>query len=208
MSGSETRGEAALRRFLKLAAEAFARHDSGIARDVTAAVREAALQSSPLEMEERSVRESPPDIAFDTKVEPTRSLLACTSFLHWRRSGYGKLPDSVSDKLRVVEVIGPHGMLWHNQIRFGVLHQQAAHLYPQHRHAAEELYFVLAGEALWSTDETPPTARPPGSFIHHKSWQPHVMETTTEPLLALWGWSGDIRADSYAFGSGQAPPQT
>ena len=69
--------------------------------------------------------------------------------------------------------------------------------YPAHAHDAEEFYLVVSGAALWQagTDDFRPAA--PGSLIHHRSGEAHATHTKSEPLLALWGWLGDIGFDSY-----------
>jgi quercetin dioxygenase-like cupin family protein len=68
--------------------------------------------------------------------------------------------------------------------------------YPLHAHPAIELYLVIAGHAQWTT---PASERivPPGEFVLHHANQPHAMRTFAEPLLALYGWRGEI--DTPAF---------
>lgn len=118
--------------------------------------------------------------------------------LAWRMPGFGRLPETVSSRMGVVEFVGPDGMLAHERVRLGLLLQGAGVAYPPHRHAAEELYLVLAGTADWCIDQGKPVSRGPGSFVWHKPGQLHSMRTGSEPMLALWGWTGDVRSASYS----------
>jgi len=127
------------------------------------------------------------------------SLHDCYRSLNWRSSGFGRLPPEITNHIAVVEIIGPMGMIEDQRFRFGLLLQDPEILYPKHQHAAEELYFVLSGEAAWSVDDNNATTRAVGEFIHHANNQPHQMKTNNEPLLAMWAWLGDIDAESYSI---------
>jgi dimethylpropiothetin dethiomethylase len=119
--------------------------------------------------------------------------------LPWRAPVAGRIPEPTSSRLAVVEIVGPDGMIDHPGCRFGLFLQMADFFYPGHRHEAEELYLVLSGTAEWILEASDPARRPPGSFVHHRPWQVHAMNTTDEPLLAMWGWSGNISLDSYSM---------
>lgn len=99
--------------------------------------------------------------------------------------------------LTTVELIGPDGVVEFNHIRIGLLYQPEKVAYPNHRHAAEELYFVLSGSALWGQSNQVPTNLPPDSFRYHASWEWHEIITQQVPLLALYCWTGDLRFDQY-----------
>ena len=131
--------------------------------------------------------------------EVAQPLSVCSRFLQWRRPGFGALPTAVADKIEVAEIVGPDAVLPDSQIRFGLLLQQQDHIYPEHNHAAEELYFILAGQADWVKDNDDPKTLGAGRFVHHEPWQQHAMSTGSEPMLALWGWTGQIDADAYGF---------
>lgn len=122
---------------------------------------------------------------------------ACNHLLHWRRPGYGTLPSQISDRIKVVEIVGPDGMIPHDNIRFGILCQREGHFYPQHSHAAEELYFILSGQAEWGQDDLAPVRRSEGQFVHHPPWMRHSIRTMDNLLLAFWGWTGDIASTGY-----------
>jgi len=120
------------------------------------------------------------------------------SHLHWADTDAGVKPKAVQDRLAFVELVSPSGMIETEHSRIGLFFQRAGTDYPSHHHAAEELYYIISGRALWSNDSIKhPSIKTPGEFIHHKSWEPHKMLTTDEPLLTMWCWTGDIRFSEY-----------
>jgi len=96
-------------------------------------------------------------------------------------------------------LLGSTGISYHDEVRAGLVYLPVNTYYPNHRHAAEELYLVLAGNALWGQNKKATAIVPPGSFRHHASWEWHEMETKNEPLLALYCWTGDLRFELYEF---------
>lgn len=183
---------------IRLAAASFDTHDSDIARIVVAEL--AGLSSFGELQEPATVPVCDALISFDR--EPVDSLvqqiLHCTNALAWRMPGFGRLSEDISARMGVVEFAGPDGMVAHQSIRFGLLLQGAGVAYPPHRHAAEELYLVLAGTADWSVEQCEPVSHGPGAFIWHKPWQTHAMQTSSTPMLALWGWTGELSSASYS----------
>ena len=98
-----------------------------------------------------------------------------------------------------VGIIGPQGMITDERFKFGVYLQTPEAFYPAHRHKAEELYFVLSGNALWQKDDADFVPVASGDLIRHAPYQPHAMRTRDEPLLALWAWTGNLSNDTYSF---------
>lgn len=119
--------------------------------------------------------------------------------LNWREAGFGKLPLEISNQVCVSELIGPNGFYNHSSVRIGLLLQMPKTHYPWHQHAAEELYFILGGNADWAVDRKESTFKSSGSFIHHKSNQAHCMTTNDQYMLAVWGWTGDINGSTYSI---------
>ena len=95
------------------------------------------------------------------------------------------------------EIAGPDGMIKTYRCRFGVQFQTGHTDYAEHSHAAEELYMVLAGQGEWRTSTTPPKNHSAGEFIHHAPFQPHAITTHKQPVLSLWGWTGDLDLATY-----------
>ena len=188
----------ALSNFLAAAGKKFQTHPSDIAQAIYQALvsdliprQRPVVEAAPLEV-------SLSNFLKDGKSDLISLLLQCSNLLTWRQAGFGKLPEEFSKRIFASEIIGPKGIIDNPSIRVGLLLQLDYVAYPKHWHSAEELYLVLLGEAHWSVDDGSPEVRPPESFVHHKSNQPHSMTTIEEPLLAMWGWTGDIDGQSYS----------
>ncbi len=87
------------------------------------------------------------------------------------------------------EIIGPEAPYVSNSFCFGFTLIAPHSLYPAHFHPATELYYVLSGTAEWTLNGKS-SMQAPGSFILHPSNAIHSMRTASEPLLALYTWSG------------------
>ena len=188
----------ALSNFLAAAGKKFQTHPSDIAQEIyQALVSDLTLRQSPV------VEVAPVDVSLSSFLQDGQSdlislLLQCSDLLSWREAGFGKLPEEFSKRIFASEIIGPKGIIDNPSMRVGLLLQLDHVPYPKHWHSAEELYLVLLGEAHWSVDDGSPEVRSPETFVHHKSNQPNSMTTSDEPLLAMWGWTGDIDGQSYS----------
>lgn len=188
----------ALSNFLAAARKKFQTHPSDIAQAIYQALvsdliprQRPVVEAAPLEV-------SLSNFLKDGKSDLISLLLQCSDLLTWREAGFGKLPEEFSKRIFASEIIGPKGIIDNPSIRVGLLLQLDYVAYPKHWHSAEELYLVLLGEAYWSVDDGSPELRSPENFVHHKSNQPHSMITIDKPLLAMWGWTGDIDGQSYS----------
>lgn len=171
--------------------------NSGIALTVYETLQAASIQP----LDETSLQDMIPpelEIVLSQHTSPEMSILKeLAHTLPWTPSKTIAKESPKLRKLAAVELIGPSGVVTKDNFRLGLLIQPASTHYPKHRHAAEELYLVLSGTALWGQGKAGPTPRKPGSFCHHRSWEWHEMITSDEPLLSLWCWTGDIRFDQY-----------
>ena len=188
----------ALSNFLAAAGKKFQTHPSDIAQAIyQALVSDLIPRQSPV------VEAAPVDVSLSNFLQDGKSdlislLLQCSDVLSWREAGFGRLPEEFSKRIFASEIIGPKGIIDNPSMRVGLLLQLDHVAYPKHWHSAEELYLVLLGEAHWSVDDGSPEVRFPETFVHHRSNQPHSMTTSDEPLLAMWGWTGDIDGQSYS----------
>ena len=187
-----------LSNFLTAAGKKFQTHPSDIAQEIYQA-----LDSDLIPRQSPVVEAAPVDVSLSNFLKDGRSdlislLLQCSDLLTWREAGFGKLPEEFSKRIFASEIIGPKGIIDNPSMRVGLLFQLDHVAYPKHWHSAEELYLVLLGEAHWSVDDGSPEVRSSENFVHHKSNQPHSMKTIEEPLLAMWGWTGDIDGQSYS----------
>jgi len=184
--------------FLAAAGKKFQTNPSDIAQAIyQALVSDLIPRQSPV------VEAAPVDVSLSSFLQDGKSdlislLLQCSDLLSWREAGFGKLSEEFSKRIFASEIIGPKGIIDNPSMRVGLLLQLDHVPYPKHWHSAEELYLVLLGEAYWSVDDGSPEVRSPETFVHHKSNQPHSMTTIDEPLLAMWGWTGDIDGQSYS----------
>jgi hypothetical protein len=123
---------------------------------------------------------------------PARMVAALSGTLPWHYH-YRPRPEApdLADRIAFAELIGPDGPLTAPDCRIGFTLMAAETFYPMHAHPAVELYLVIAGRAQWMT---PTTQRivPPGGLVLHRANEPHAMRTAAEPLLALYGWQGDL----------------
>jgi dimethylpropiothetin dethiomethylase len=134
-----------------------------------------------------------------------RALRQGADCLAWHHPGFGRMPDTIANRMAACEIIGPVGQIRHDTVRAGWLFQAAGLIYPSHSHAAEEIYLPLSGPSDWQVDDDEWRRHMSGDFIHHLPFQPHATRTGTTPLLAVWGWAGDIDAASYDMVQVAAP---
>ncbi|MCB1472804.1 MAG: cupin domain-containing protein [Rhodobiaceae bacterium] len=119
--------------------------------------------------------------------------------LSWRVPGFGRLPDELGARMAAVVLVGPGGMIHHDEVSLGLILLGPRLQYPSHSHAAEELYLVLSGTLQWQIDGQPIGTVRAGQFVHHRPWQGHAMSTGPRPALLFWGWLGDIRGETYSM---------
>ncbi len=129
----------------------------------------------------------------------TADINAVADHLPWGRLAAHPPPGIMGTGRTFCQIIGPEGLIKDDSFRMGVYFQAPDVFYPSHWHNAEEVYFVLSGTALWQKDKGRFAEQSPQTLVHHKSCQPHAMRTQKEPLLALWGWVGDIGFESYGI---------
>jgi quercetin dioxygenase-like cupin family protein len=123
--------------------------------------------------------------AFDA-LEPD---MAWTQTAHYRAA----LGDAYMDNYAYTQLVGGwDSMVAHDKIACGLFIIGPGRHYPEHHHEAEEIYFPLSGDTLWSLDGAPATPREPGATIHNPPWQRHAMTTRETPLFAFYCWRGPV----------------
>ena len=129
-----------------------------------------------------------------------QTFLDCCENLYWRRSyTEDDLGTHMYENYGHVELIGTRGHFESDTHAGGLVLFGPGIEYPDHWHVAEEIYFPLTGNALWSRDEGPFELRKSGEYIFHESNMPHAMTMKDEPLLALWVWRGGDLAQKSDF---------
>lgn len=175
----------------------FERHNSDIARCAVAELK-SSVNCPVVKQPQRIAQCHALDDLLVMPSSPSLMVLADTQqAIHWADSGGAAKPNAVQRRLAFAELIGPNGMIVNANCRVGLFLQCARTIYPAHEHAAEELFLVLSGTALWQRNLLNSTWHSPGSFVHHASWESHAMTSEAEPMLAVWCWIGDIRFNQY-----------
>lgn len=100
------------------------------------------------------------------------------------------------------ELVGPEGHFRSEGLRAYIAYWGAHLYYPWHLHEAEELYYILAGQALFEAEGMAPQMLGPGDLRLHAANQPHAMTTTDSPVLALVLWRGAGLAEAARMGRG------
>lgn len=100
---------------------------------------------------------------------------------------------------------GPQGPIHVETPRGGFMLMGPNVTYPDHKHAAREVYMILAGEAEWRLDNADWFRVGPGDLIYHDTMQPHATRSLSTPLLAFAGWvePGARTGISFDDGSGR-----
>ena len=96
------------------------------------------------------------------------------------------------DNYGYVELVGRQRRWPSERLAVGFLVLGPGAHYPAHRHPASEVYHVVSGVAEWCKGDEALATRPPGAAIYHAPNVVHETRVTTEPLLALYCWTGDI----------------
>lgn len=89
-----------------------------------------------------------------------------------------------------VEIYGPNGHFNSEKARAYLAYWGPGLCYDWHHHPAEELYFVLAGEAQFHLHDQPTRTLGPGDSQMHTANQPHAMTTQSTPVLCYILWRG------------------
>jgi mannose-6-phosphate isomerase-like protein (cupin superfamily) len=99
-----------------------------------------------------------------------------------------------------LELLGTRGHFVSDRLACGFLAIGPNTEYAAHRHAADEIYVVVAGTAQWRKGKSRYIALAPGSVIHHPSQVVHAMKTNAEALLAFYIWRGGDLAQKSEIG--------
>jgi len=108
-------------------------------------------------------------------------------------------------------LIGPGGAFDSDRMRAWMVYMPAAMYYTWHHHMAEEMYFVVAGSAIFNRRGAAPEVLQSGQTSQHSSNQPHAMQTTEGAVLCYVIWrnafdDGLVLSDQSALY--QAQPDT
>jgi quercetin dioxygenase-like cupin family protein len=118
-----------------------------------------------------------------------RAFIAASPQAQWRETYKGTdIGQHFLDRFGCYCLIGAGGAYRSDQMAAYVVYMPPGLHYPWHHHPAEELYFVLAGEARFMRWGAPDEDLRAGDSSFHASNQPHGMETGDHPVLAYVLW--------------------
>jgi len=118
--------------------------------------------------------------------------------LQWHQASRG-VPEIFEGGYSFSVIIGDSGLIPSTKIRMGLFLQNKNVDYPSHAHEAEEFYLILSGYGLWQIGNSWYDAIP-GRIFHHQPGESHRMITESEPLLAIWIWTGLIEGRYWFVG--------
>ena len=124
--------------------------------------------------------------------------------LPWRQTaGYlDVLSRDYLDNYGYVQLLGPNAMVEHPDVRVGI-GLWGPHLhYPAHKHEAEELYHILAGEPSFVDPDGESRVTRPGDAVHHAPWQVHSQDFGATPTVLLYCWTGAVEPDAVLVDAG------
>ena len=140
------------------------------------------------------------DAAIDAVLE---EFVRLAPVLPWHQTvGYlGVLSRDYRDNYGYVPLLGPDSIVEHPAVRVGI-GLWGPHLhYPAHKHEAEELYHVLAGEPSFSSGDGASRGTRPGDAVYHAPWQVHSQDFGATPTVLLYCWTGAVEPDAVLVSS-------
>ena len=118
--------------------------------------------------------------------------------VQWHQASRG-IPEIFEGGYFYSLIIGDSGLFQSKKIRMGLFLQNPNVDYPSHAHEAEEYYLILSGQGSWQIGNSWYDAIP-GRIFHHQPGESHRMITESEPMLAIWIWTGLIEGRYWFVG--------
>lgn len=121
------------------------------------------------------------------------ALLAVKDVAAWRETYRGtNIGEDFLNRFGCYELFGWEGHFECQSTRGFLVYSTGDLYYPWHHHPAEEMYFILAGEAEFATEGNSPKMLKPGDTVFHAENQPHNMQTRENGVLAWVQWRGEM----------------
>ena len=112
-----------------------------------------------------------------------------SNHVNWQ-NGYDKKDANIKflENFGFFELIGPTGHFISSEMALYVNFINEKTYYPWHNHEAEELYFVISGEAKFDSENEDPMILKSKDTRFHKKFQPHSIITTSSKILSIVIW--------------------
>jgi len=122
-----------------------------------------------------------------------QSILDVAPAMRWREI-YQDEPAHLTfmEKLACTSIIGNGAPFHSNKLRLFIVYMSSHLFYPWHRHPAEEIYMVLSGKALFKREGEKDRWCEEADYVIHETDQPHALQTTNSPMLALVAWRNHL----------------
>lgn len=121
------------------------------------------------------------------------AVIAASPVAQWRETYSGtRIAELFRERFACYCFIGNGGPYTAPDMGAYFVYMPAGLYYPFHHHPAEELYFIIAGEAEFMLEGSAPKTLGPGEHVFHPSMRPHATQTHDHPFLALVLWRGDM----------------
>ena len=112
---------------------------------------------------------------------------------HWRETYKDTDIDrDFMERFGAFAIVGPEAPWASTEYAGFVVYMPAGLWYPRHQHPAEELYYILAGEAEFQADGREPRKVAAGDAVFHESNQPHATLTHDKPFIAYVLWRNHL----------------
>lgn len=134
------------------------------------------------------------DVPASPETKPLRdAFIAAGSHAQWRETYSGtSLGELFRERFACYCLIGAGGAFASEEISTYVVYLPPQFHYPFHHHPAEEIYFVLAGQARFELEGEATKTLGPGDHVFHPSNQPHATRTDDLGMMALVLLRGDL----------------
>ena len=121
------------------------------------------------------------------------AFIAPWQHVNWRETYRDtNIGENFLSRFACYELFGHEGHFKTEKMRGFLLYSDADLYYPWHHHPAEELYFIIAGEASFATEGNEPKLLKSGDTVFHAENQPHNMQTHECGVLAYVLWRGEM----------------
>ena len=122
----------------------------------------------------------------------TRALDRAAGHLHWRQSyTAGQVGADYLASYGWANIVSPEGPFVSDDLRLSLGFWDKGLHYPEHWHAPEETYVVLAGNAVFHSEHSPDARLHPCDTRHHVPNERHAITMDESPLLAAAIWTGE-----------------
>ena len=122
-----------------------------------------------------------------------RAVLNASPAMHWRET-YDARNEGAGfmDRWGCFSLIGDNAPFASQKVRLFFVYMPAGLVYPWHRHPAEEIYQVIAGQAVFKRAGHAPRMLGEGQTMYHASQEIHALETEESPVLCLVAWRNHL----------------